>query len=63
MREFLLEPSSNMPLPENSFPMTEDLSTCARCVFRRPCEREKAIAEAKVAPRPLPTEPSAEPTP
>ena len=63
MREFLLDPSSNTPLPENSFPMTDDLATCARCVFRRPCGREKAIAEAKIAPRQLPTEPPAEPQP
>ena len=39
MRGFLLDEKGNIPLPETAFPMTEDRSTCARCVFRRPCGR------------------------
>ena len=42
MRGFLVDPRSNDPLPEHAFRMTEDLTACARCVFRRPCGRQGA---------------------
>lgn len=42
MRRLLLDEGANAPLPESAFPRTESLEACARCVFRRPCGREKA---------------------
>ncbi len=62
MRELLLDPSSNVPLPESFFPQTDDLAACARCVFRRPCEREEAVRAARLVPAlPKTTDPSPEP--
>lgn len=49
MRELLADPSSNTPRDESAFPRTEDLATCARCVFRRPCGRAEAAAGTQVA--------------
>ena len=37
MRALLANPATNEPHPEDAFPMTGDLTACARCVFRRPC--------------------------
>lgn len=48
MRELLVDPAKNAAKPEAHFPQTEDLSSCARCVFRRACKRESAAA-VKVA--------------
>ena len=42
MKDLLRDPDSNLPKERELFPMTEDLSACARCVFRRPCGREGA---------------------
>jgi hypothetical protein len=41
MRELLAEPTSNTPRPQEAFPMTDNLATCARCAFRRVCNREE----------------------
>jgi hypothetical protein len=46
MKQLTLEASANSPRPEEEFPMTGDLALCARCVFRRPCGRERAVARA-----------------
>jgi hypothetical protein len=46
MRQLTTDASANAPRPKSHFPMTEDLSLCARCVFRRVCRRETAIAQA-----------------
>ncbi len=46
MRQLMLDASANAPGPEENFPMTGDLALCARCVFRRPCGREGAVARA-----------------
>jgi len=40
MRELLVNAAANTPLYAEQFPMTEDLSQCARCAFRRACGRE-----------------------
>ncbi|HEY1418341.1 MAG TPA: PD-(D/E)XK nuclease family protein [Myxococcaceae bacterium] len=40
MRELLVNAAANTPLDAPQFPMTEDLSQCARCAFRRACKRE-----------------------
>jgi hypothetical protein len=45
MRELLVDPAGNVPWPEPSFPMTENLSVCARCVFRRVCGRDAAAQQ------------------
>lgn len=45
MRALLARPEANLPSPEACFPLSEDLSVCARCVFRRPCGREAAAAQ------------------
>ncbi|MFZ5472190.1 MAG: RecB family exonuclease [Myxococcota bacterium] len=63
MRALLLDSASNTPLPELHFPRTEDLSACARCVFRRPCDREKAVDALRVPPPPPATEAPSEPQP
>ena len=42
MRALLVDPAANQPHPEDAFPMTEDLSVCAHCVFRRSCRRDAA---------------------
>lgn len=42
MRELLADPAANVPKAEAHFPMTDNLATCARCVFRRACGREAA---------------------
>ena len=49
MRELLAVPESNVPKPREAFPMTDDLSSCARCVFRRACGREGAAIVPPVA--------------
>jgi hypothetical protein len=46
MKQLTLDSSSNAPRPEEHFPMTEDRTLCARCVFRRECGRENAVAHA-----------------
>lgn len=48
MRELLQDAASNMPKDEGSFPMTNELSACGRCVFRRVCGRQTVVLE-KVA--------------
>lgn len=63
MKALLRDVERNVPQPETAFPMTEDLASCARCVFRRACRREQAVREAQVVPKPLQTEPSNEPSP
>ncbi|MDQ3265106.1 MAG: PD-(D/E)XK nuclease family protein [Myxococcota bacterium] len=40
MREVLADPEKNIPRDQTAFPMTQDLSVCGRCVFRRSCGRE-----------------------
>jgi hypothetical protein len=40
MRALLADPEKNVPKEEADFTPTDDLSVCARCVFRRPCGRE-----------------------
>jgi CRISPR/Cas system-associated exonuclease Cas4 (RecB family) len=44
MRRLLVDQASNVPLPEDAFPMTEDPVQCGRCVFRRVCGREQPRA-------------------
>lgn len=46
MRSLLKDPATNTPLDASAFPPSESLTPCARCVFRRPCGREGAAAEA-----------------
>lgn len=46
MRGLLADPATNTPRDASAFPMTEETSTCARCVFRRPCGREAAVKAA-----------------
>jgi len=46
MKRLTLDTSANLPRTEDHFPMTEDLALCARCVFRRVCRREGAVAQA-----------------
>jgi hypothetical protein len=45
MRELLADPASNVPKEESAFPQTENLESCVRCAFRRPCGREGAVAK------------------
>jgi CRISPR/Cas system-associated exonuclease Cas4 (RecB family) len=45
MRALLQDVATNTPLDAPAFPPTEDVGSCARCVFRRPCGREAAVAE------------------
>ena len=49
MRELLVDAAANVPRSEDSFPLTDNLATCARCVFRRPCGRQAAAAAPRVA--------------
>jgi hypothetical protein len=49
MRGLLANATSNIPREEVAFERTEDLGTCARCAFRRPCGREAAAREASPA--------------
>jgi hypothetical protein len=59
MRELLVNAAANTPLDAAQFPMTEDLSQCARCAFRRACGRE-AVTFASLPPRtPEPEAPNA----
>jgi hypothetical protein len=51
MRELLLNAASNTPVDAAQFPMTEDLSQCARCAFRRACGRERVTYNALAASR------------
>lgn len=46
MRELLEDPERNLPREPAAFPPTEDMSLCARCVYRRPCGREQAVRQA-----------------
>lgn len=46
MKSLLLDPVRNHPHPESAFPMTSDLSLCARCAFRRICGREGTVLSA-----------------
>jgi hypothetical protein len=46
MKQLTVDSTSNSPRPEDQFPMTSDLALCARCVFRRECGREHAVAHA-----------------
>lgn len=46
MRALLADPAGNTPHAEGSFPMTDNRETCGRCVFRRTCGREAAMATA-----------------
>lgn len=39
MRALLEHPEKNRPKPLEAFPMTEDVASCLRCVFRRVCAR------------------------
>ncbi|MBI3181568.1 MAG: PD-(D/E)XK nuclease family protein [Myxococcales bacterium] len=43
MRALLEDPASNVPLAEECFGQTTDASSCARCVFRRPCGKQVAL--------------------
>lgn len=45
MRAVLEDPTGNTPKDEVAFPMTENREHCTRCVFRRTCGREGAIAQ------------------
>ncbi len=45
MRELLADPATNTPKDASAFPLTDELSSCARCAFRRPCGREGAAAK------------------
>ncbi|MFL5343206.1 MAG: PD-(D/E)XK nuclease family protein [Hyalangium sp.] len=47
MRAVLGDPATNTPKDATVFPMTEDVSQCARCAFRRPCGRAEAAAQAQ----------------
>ena len=39
MRALLADPAANVARDADAFPLTTDLTRCARCVFRRPCGR------------------------
>jgi hypothetical protein len=39
----LRDPAKNEPHPEEAFPMTSELTACARCVFRRACGRDQPV--------------------
>ncbi|MCP3138478.1 PD-(D/E)XK nuclease family protein [Pyxidicoccus xibeiensis] len=45
MRALLKDPATNTPLDVSAFPPTDTLTSCARCVFRRPCGREAAVLQ------------------
>lgn len=45
MREVLADPATNTPKDADVFPMTEDVSRCVYCAFRRPCGRLEAAAQ------------------
>jgi hypothetical protein len=45
MREMLADPAANTPKDADVFPMTEDVSRCVYCAFRRPCGRLEAAAQ------------------
>ncbi|HLL52540.1 MAG TPA: PD-(D/E)XK nuclease family protein [Myxococcaceae bacterium] len=45
MRELLVDPAGNVPRPEAAFPMTDNVATCGRCVFRRVCGRDGVAAK------------------
>ncbi|NMO19005.1 PD-(D/E)XK nuclease family protein [Pyxidicoccus fallax] len=47
MRALLKDPATNTPMDASAFPPTEELTSCARCVFRRPCGREAALAQTQ----------------
>lgn len=44
MRGMLENAATNTPKEPAVFPMTEDVSMCVRCAFRRPCGRQEAAA-------------------
>jgi hypothetical protein len=47
MRGLLEDPAANTPKDGSAFPMTEDVSLCVRCAFRRPCGRMEAAAQVQ----------------
>ena len=49
MRSLLHDVAENRPRGQDAFPMQEDVSRCARCVFRRACGRDSAALVAQVA--------------
>jgi hypothetical protein len=48
MRGMLKDVATNTPQEATAFPMTENLSACVRCAFRRPCGRTEAAAAAQL---------------
>jgi len=44
MRALLKDPATNTPQESSAFPMTDNVSMCVRCAFRRPCGRAEAAA-------------------
>jgi len=52
MRELLVNAAANTPLDSAQFPMTEELSQCARCAFRRACGREGVTFASLKPPEP-----------
>jgi CRISPR/Cas system-associated exonuclease Cas4 (RecB family) len=40
MRRVLRDPGANVPHGIETFPQIEDVQSCSRCVFRRPCGKE-----------------------
>ncbi|MDY7228931.1 PD-(D/E)XK nuclease family protein [Hyalangium rubrum] len=49
MRGMLKDVATNTPQDASAFPMTQELSSCVRCAFRRPCGRLEAAAQATQA--------------
>jgi hypothetical protein len=49
MRGLLADPATNTPKDEAAFPLTENLSMCVRCPFRRPCGRTDVTVQPQVA--------------
>jgi hypothetical protein len=47
MRAVLKDPATNTPQEASAFPMTENVSMCVRCAFRRPCGRTEAAAQVQ----------------
>ena len=49
MHSLLHDVAGNVARAQDAFPMREDISACARCVFRRACGRDAAALVAQVA--------------
>ncbi len=47
MRALLRDPGQNAPKAMSEFPMTDDLSACEQCPFRRICDRVEAARQAQ----------------